>query len=296
MLCIKDFHDPTTACSSPNGNWRITIGSKVNKTGISLVYETKDFSKYTLLDGLLHQVPGIGMWECIDFYPVSLTGTYGLDTSVNGPGVKHVLRASLDDDKHDYYALGSYDAEKDVWTPDDSELDVGIGLRYDYGKFYASKTFYDQNKERRILWDWTGETDSELADIQKEWASVQTVPRVVLFDDKTKTNVLQWPVKEVESLRLNTNGFNTVKLEAGSIVPLNCGQSLTEFEVDKKALGVMEADVGYNCSTGNGAAGRSTLGPFGLLVLANEARSEHTAVYFYIAKAMVTLVEIRLLF
>ncbi|KAF9608343.1 hypothetical protein IFM89_009278 [Coptis chinensis] len=188
--------------------------------------------------------------------------TYGLDTSVNGPGVKHVLRASLDDDKHDYYALGSYDAEKDVWTPDDSELDVGIGLRYDYGKFYASKTFYDQNKERRILWGWTGETDSELADIQKGWASVQTVPRVVLFDDKTKTNVLQWPVKELDIT--------------------------AEFEVDKKALGVMEADVGYNCSTGNGAAGRSTLGPFGLLVLANEARSEQTTVYFYIAKAMVT--------
>ncbi|KAF9600830.1 hypothetical protein IFM89_013065 [Coptis chinensis] len=288
---IKDFRDPTTAWSAPNGNWRITIGSKVNKTGISLVYETKDFIKYTLLDGLLHQVPGTGMWECIDFYPVSLTGTDGLDTSVNGPGVKHVLKASLDDDKHDYYALGSYDTEKDVWTPDDSELDVGIGLRYDYGKFYASKTFYDQNKERRILWGWTGETDSELADIQKGWASVQTVPRVVLFDDKTKTNVLQWPVKEVESLRLNKKEFNSVKLEAGSIVLLNVGKAsqldiTAEFEVDNKALeGVMEADVGYNCSTSNGAAGRSTLGPFGLLVLANEERSEQTAVYFYIAKA-----------
>ncbi|KAF9591353.1 hypothetical protein IFM89_003976 [Coptis chinensis] len=49
--------------------------------------------------------------------------------------------------------------------------------------------------------------------------------RVVLFDDKTKINVLQWPVKEVESLRLNKKEFNSVKLEAGSIVPLNVGKA-----------------------------------------------------------------------
>ncbi|PIA35724.1 hypothetical protein AQUCO_03500227v1 [Aquilegia coerulea] len=149
----------------------------------------------------------------------------GLDTSVNGPEVKHVLKASLDDGKNDYYALGSYDIKKDVWNPDNPELDVGIGLRYDYGKFYASKTFYDQNKHWRILWGWTGETDSEYADVKKGWASLQTVPRVVVFDHKTKTNVLQWPVEEVESLRSNKREFNKVKLGAGSIVPLDVGRA-----------------------------------------------------------------------
>ncbi|KAF9620466.1 hypothetical protein IFM89_012643 [Coptis chinensis] len=49
--------------------------------------------------------------------------------------------------------------------------------------------------------------------------------RVVLFDEKTNTNVLQWPVKEVESLRLNKKEFNSVKLEARSIVPLNVGKA-----------------------------------------------------------------------
>lgn len=58
-----------------------------------------------------------------------------------------------------------------------------------------------------------------------------------------------------------------------------------EFEVDKETLdGAAEADVGYNCSTSAGAAGRGALGPFGLLVLADENLSEQTAVYFYIAK------------
>ncbi|CBI14850.3 unnamed protein product, partial [Vitis vinifera] len=44
----------------------------VNKTGISLVYNTEDFKKYELIEGVLHAVPGTGMWECVDLYPVSL--------------------------------------------------------------------------------------------------------------------------------------------------------------------------------------------------------------------------------
>lgn len=47
---------------------------------------------------------------------------------------------------------------------------------------------------------------------------------------------------------------------------------------------VVEADVGYNCTTSAGAAGRSVLGPFGFLVIADENLSEQTAVYFYIGK------------
>nr|ABI17894.1 vacuolar invertase [Coffea canephora] len=288
----KDFRDPTTAWLAPDGTkWLVTLGSKVNKTGIALVYETSDFKGYRLLDGVLHAVPRTGMWECVDFYPVSTTGDNGLDTSANGPGTKHVLKASLDENKHDYYALGTYDPKNNKWTPDDPELDVGIGLRLDYGKYYASKTFYDQNKKRRILWGWIGETDSEAADLMKGWASVQTIPRTVVFDKKTGTNILQWPVEEAESLRFNATEFDTVKLEPGSIAPLNIGSAtqldiIASFEVDSEALeATVEADVGYNCTTSGGAASRGKLGPFGLLVLADGSLSELTPVYFYISKS-----------
>jgi beta-fructofuranosidase len=104
-------------------------------------------------------------------------GEVGFDTSVPpGPGVKHVLKTSLDDDRHDYYAIGTYDAETDRWTPDNEAIDVGIGLRYDYGKFYASKTFYDPVRRRRVLWGWIGESDSERVDILKGWSSLQVTP------------------------------------------------------------------------------------------------------------------------
>lgn len=287
-----DFRDPTTAWIGPDGKWRIIIGSQVNKTGISLMYKTTDFISYELLDEFLHAVPGTGMWECVDFYPVSVTESNGLDTSVNGPGVKHVLKSSLDDDKHDYYALGTYDPIKDKWTPDNPELDVGIGLRLDYGIYYASKTFYDQDKERRLLWGWIGETDSETTDLLKGWASVQSIPRTVVFDQKTGTNILQWPVKEVESLRSRSYEIDDVELKPGSLVPLKISSSaqldiVASFEVDEEAFkGTFEADASYNCTASAGAAGRGILGPFGILVLADDPLSELTPVYFYIAKGV----------
>lgn len=287
-----DFRDPTTAWIGPDGKWRIIIGSQVNKTGISLMYKTTDFISYELLDEFLHAVPGTGMWECVDFYPVSVTEANGLDTSVNGPGVKHVLKSSLDDDKHDYYALGTYDPIKDKWTPDNPELDVGIGLRLDYGIYYASKTFYDQDKERRLLWGWIGETDSETTDLLKGWASVQSIPRTVVFDTKTGTNILQWPVKEVESLRSRSYEIDDVELKPGSLVPLKISSSaqldiVASFEVDEEAFkGTFEADASYNCTASAGAAGRGILGPFGILVLADDPLSELTPVYFYIAKGV----------
>ncbi|CAL1354812.1 unnamed protein product [Linum trigynum] len=171
----KDFRDPTTAWLGLDGLWRVAIGSKVEKLGLTLVYKTYNFVSYELLDHYLHSVPGMGMWEYVEFYPVLVNGTKGLDTSAVGEGIKHVLKASLDDTKLDHFAVGTYDLVKDLWTPDDPESDVGIGLKYDYGRYYASKTFYDEEKQRRILWGWINETDTEFDDLMKGWASLQVM-------------------------------------------------------------------------------------------------------------------------
>ncbi|KAK4350742.1 hypothetical protein RND71_030055 [Anisodus tanguticus] len=288
---VKDFRDPTTAWTGPqNGQWRLTIGSKIGKTGIALVYDTSNFTSFKLLDGILHAVPGTGMWECVDFYPVSTVESNGLDTSYNGPGIKHVLKASLDDNKQDHYAIGTYDPVMNKWTPDNPELDCGIGLRLDYGKYYASKTFYDQKEQRRVLWGWVGETDSESADLQKGWSSVQSIPRTVLYDKKTGTHLLQWPVKEIESLRAGDPVVKQANLQSGSIelVHVDSAAQLdieASFEVDKAALeGTIETDVGFDCGTSGGAARRGILGPFGVVVIADQMLSELTPVYFYISK------------
>jgi len=299
----KDFRDPTTAWFDPSDRaWRVVIGSKdPHHAGIAVTYRTKDLVHFDLLPGLLHRVEGTGMWECIDFYPVGTKPSNqhnGIDMSdaisENGVAgdVVHVMKASRDDDRHDYYALGRYDAAANAWTPLDPASDVGIGLRYDWGKFYASKTFYDPAKRRRVLWGWVGETDSERADVAKGWASLQSLPRTVLLDTKTGANLLQWPVEEVDALRTNSTDLSGITVDHGSVFPLSLRRAtqldiVAEFELDRRAvMALNEADVGYNCSTSGGAASRGALGPFGLLVLADKHLHEQTAVYFYVAKGL----------
>nr|QUJ17880.1 vacuolar invertase 1 [Hemerocallis fulva] len=295
----QDFRDPSTAWYEPSDStWRIVIGSKDSShNGIAFVYSTKDFISYTLLSGVLHTVEKVGMWECVDLYPIATSGSLarnGLDPSARPSNeVKHVLKASTQDNNSDYYAIGTYDPIANTWTPDNEAADVGIGWRYDWGNFYASKTFYDQGKQRRILWGWIKETDSEYADILKGWASLQGIPRTILFDMKTRSHLLTWPVEEVESLRTTERDFSGITIGPGSTFELDVGGGAqldieAEFKINNGALNIAtEANSEpYECSTSGGAATRGVLGPFGLLVLANRDLTEQTATYFYISRGL----------
>ncbi|XP_050228907.1 acid beta-fructofuranosidase-like [Mercurialis annua] len=285
-----DFRDPTTAWLTSEGKWRITIGVQVDKNGSALVYDTEDFINYELQEGMLHGVDKSGMWECVDFYPVSKTSGNGLDTSVNGSEVKHVFKISHVDTQYDYYAIGSYDEKNARWYPDNLDVHAATGLRHDCGKFYASKSFYDENKKRRVLWGWIPESDSKDADIKKGWVSLQSIPRTIVLDTKTGTNLLHWPVEEVESLRLKSHEFDNIEVKPGSVVPLDIGEAtqldiIAEFELDKTVLeNSAESNEEFSCDTSKGADHRNALGPFGLLVLADESLAEQTPVYFYVIK------------
>lgn len=53
----------------------------------------------------------------------------------------------------------------------------------------------------------------------------QAIPRTVLYDRKTGNNLVQWPVKEIEKLRLGSKNFENVTLDTGSIIPLHVGSA-----------------------------------------------------------------------
>ena len=111
-----------------------------------------------------------------------------------------------------------------------------------------------------------------------------------MLDKKTGNHLLQWPVKEVESLRLSNNTFDKVEMAPGSTTKLNVPSAtqldiVAEFVVDKEALDkAPESNETFSCSRSRGAAQRGALGPFGVSVLADETLSEQTPVFFYIAK------------
>jgi beta-fructofuranosidase len=176
QINASSFRDPTTAWLGPDRTWRVIIGSKRNLRGLAILYRSKDFVHWTESKHPLHSANDTGMWECPDFFPVPInTNRLGVDTSVIGPHVKHVLKLSLDNTKHDYYTIGTYNLHKVKYVPDKGQVDSDSGLRYDYGKFYASKTFFDSAKNRRILWGWINESSSVEDDMKKGWSGIQVI-------------------------------------------------------------------------------------------------------------------------
>nr|KJB70242.1 hypothetical protein B456_011G064900 [Gossypium raimondii] len=287
----SSFRDPTTAWLGPNKEWRVIIGSKVNRQGLAILYKSKNFVNWYQSKTPLHSADNTGMWECPDFFPALLHGQNGVDTSLNGPNVKHVLKVSLDDTKHDCYTIGSYDNVEDIYTPDEGSVEGDSGLRYDYGKYYASKTFFDNVQNRRILTSWINESSSVADDIKKGWSGVHAIPRKIWLDESGK-QLVQWPVVEIEKLRANHVSLANKLLEGGSVIEVpgvTAAQADVEvsFEIkDFEKAEVLEpswTNPQLLCSR-KGASVKGSLGPFGLLVLASEGLKERTAVFFRIFK------------
>ncbi|KAM3340357.1 beta-fructofuranosidase, insoluble isoenzyme 1 [Capsicum galapagoense] len=288
------FRDPTTAWLGQDGLWRMLVGSLRGRRGLALLYRSRDFMKWTKAKHPIHSSADTGNWECVDFFPVSLEHTNGLDTSSHGEKVKHVLKVSLDDTRYDYYTIGTYDTKKDRYTPDETMVDGWKGLRLDYGNFYASKTFYDPSKNRRILMGWANESDVVPTDaINKGWSGIQTIPRRLWLDPSGR-HLVQWPVEELEHLRKQKVEIRNYRLNKGEkvevegITPAQADVEVTfsfsslenAEEFDPSWADLYAQDVcGFRGSTVQGG-----LGPFGLLTLSSENLEEYTPVFFRVFK------------
>ncbi|XP_031479349.2 beta-fructofuranosidase, insoluble isoenzyme CWINV1-like [Nymphaea colorata] len=287
----SSFRDPTTAWKGKDGIWRVLVGNKRGHRGMALLYRSRDFIHWVKAKHPLHSSAGTGMWECPDFFPVALKGTEGLDTSVIGQDVKHVLKASLDDKKYEYYTVGTYLHQEDKYIPDNTSPDNATGLRYDYGKFYASKTFFDSAKNRRILLGWMNESDSVASDWQKGWAGIHSIPRKIWLDPSGR-QLVQWPVEELEALRGKRYEIKNKQINSGSTVEIplaDSSQADVEVAFDLHSLEEAElldpnlVDPQLICSE-KGASVKGGVGPFGLLVLASKDLQERTAVFFRVFK------------
>ncbi|XP_040382185.1 beta-fructofuranosidase, insoluble isoenzyme 3-like [Oryza brachyantha] len=281
------FRDPTTAWQGPDGVWRLVIGTKDNHRGFAALYRSRDFKHWAPARRALHS-GDTGMWECPDFYPV----TYSVG---DGGGTKHVLKVSLDLTRFEYYTFGEYDHASDTYVPDAALADGNDGLRYDYGNFYASKTFLDPAKHRRVLWGWANESDSTAADVLKSWAGVQAIPRKIWLAPNGK-QLLQWPVAEIESLRGNhVNITDTLVRGGGSYFEVTGLATPAQADVEA-SFQVMDVDKaepfnpawrGADAQTvcaARGADAKGGVGPFGLWVLASDELKERTAVFFSVFK------------
>ncbi|ESQ29974.1 hypothetical protein EUTSA_v10011339mg [Eutrema salsugineum] len=286
------FRDPTTAWLGRDGEWRVIVGSSTDdRRGLAILYKSRDFFNWTQSTKPLHYEDLTGMWECPDFFPVAITGSEGVETSSFGD-VKHVLKVSLIETLHDYYTIGTYDREKDVYVPDLGFVQNESAPRLDYGKYYASKTFFDDVKKRRVLWGWVNESSPAKDDIEKGWSGLQSFPRKIWLGESGK-ELLQWPIEEIETLRGSQVSWHNKVLKAGSTLQVHgVTAAQADVEVSFKVRNLEKADVMKPswtdpqkiCSQEDSSV-KSGLGPFGLIVLASNDMEEHTSVYFKIFKS-----------
>ncbi|XP_057975486.1 beta-fructofuranosidase, insoluble isoenzyme 1-like [Malania oleifera] len=286
------FRDPTTGWIGPDGHWRMVVGSRRKHRGMAYLYRSRDFLNWVKAKHPLHSAPKTGMWECPDFYPVAVHGRHGLDTSVMGEHVKHVMKVSLDLTRFEYYTVGKYYLDRDRYVPDNTSEDGWGGLRYDYGNYYASKTFFDAGKHRRILWGWANESDTPKNDIAKGWAGIQTIPRSVWLDS-SKKQLVQWPIDELNTLRGKSVEVNHRNLHKGDFIEV---KGITAAQADVEVtftIPSLEKAEKFDPSWVNaqdlcgqkGSTVQGGIGPFGLLTLASEHLEEYTPVFFRVFKA-----------
>ncbi|XP_028080275.1 beta-fructofuranosidase, insoluble isoenzyme 1-like [Camellia sinensis] len=289
-----EFRDPTTAWWDKDGHWRILVGSKRKGRGMVYLFRSRDFLKWIKAQHPLHSKAKTGMWECPDFYPVSMDSAFGLETSAIEGNIKHVLKVSLDETRFEYYTIGTYFLEKDRYVPDNTSIDGWNGLRYDYGNFYASKTFFDASKNRRILLGWSNESDTPTEDVKKGWAGIQTIPRKVWLDTSGK-QLVQWPIEELETLRREEVHLSDHKLNLGDYVEI---KGITAIQADVEVIfsfpsldkaepldpSWVHMDAQTLCSH-KGSTVQGGVGPFGLLTLASKHLEQYTPIFFTVFKA-----------
>ncbi|KAK2645860.1 hypothetical protein Ddye_021055 [Dipteronia dyeriana] len=196
---VDDFRDPTTAWQSSDGEWRVIVGSQSNNQGMLILYRRKDFMYWTKFQNPLYSSDRTGMWECPDFYPVSINGTNGVDTSVLNPCVKHVMKASFN--SHDYYILGTYNPQMERFFPHTDFEGTSLDL-------------------------------SRQDDIEKGCSGVQSIPRQIWLDINGK-QLVQWPVEEIETRQGKQASINDKKLESGLVFEVS---GITASQVDVEVV------------------------------------------------------------
>uniref|UniRef100_A0A2N9GNT6 Glycosyl hydrolase family 32 N-terminal domain-containing protein n=1 Tax=Fagus sylvatica TaxID=28930 RepID=A0A2N9GNT6_FAGSY len=205
------------------------------------------------------------------------------------------------------------DGELDKWV----SLDTQILMDQCYmGEIYH--LFYQYNPKGavwgNIVWGHSTSTDlvnwtpheaaiypSQPSDINGCWSGSTTIlpeGSTRQFQDtfgsiKSKKQLVQWPIKEIETLRLNQVNLPKQVLKGGSILEvsgLTAAQADVEisFEVTEFSKAIVLNPRWTNpqvlCSK-KGASVKGGLGPFGLLVLASKGLQEYTAVFYSIFRS-----------
>lgn len=196
--------------------WMILGAQRVDKTGATIIYSSKDLKEWDLQGELKTNYQDFGyMWECPDFFEldnkqVFIFSPQGLDAYPNiyqsGYLLGDVMDSIMDPFNHESF----------------KELDHGFD-------FYAPQTM--EHKGERVLVGWMGLPEIDYPSDKDGWAHCMTLPRVL--------NVVGGKLKQIPHPNLK-------KLRKESIDKNNINGAF-EFEVNQGNLEII-SDQGETLS------------------------------------------------
>lgn len=151
---------------------------------------------------------GSAMYECPDFYPLRNITATAQRSRV--PADFAAVKTSNEFVFQDFVRCGRYNATSRVFAPScrfGTDCPAGTAAApphlensylVDFGRWYASKTFWDTRQERRVLWGWVNEDDDDFA--ARGWAGMQSLPRHVRYNPALQ-RLETPPIPELRQLR-----------------------------------------------------------------------------------------------
>eukprot|EP01084_Bolivina_argentea_P117980 209416_1 len=170
------FRDPSSAWTTDNGKtyYFIYAGMTTDspngsgKEGSAQIVKTTDWKTFITIDGnYLYSANNTGPWSCPDFFK--------FPNSTN-PNITHLLMTLF---IGDHWAVGKYDDVNIRFIPYNGSDISSYKQMIDYGKCYASKSFFDARHNRQVRFGWIMEERPAHHDGSPYgWAGVQTLPRI----------------------------------------------------------------------------------------------------------------------
>ena len=198
------YHDDSQPWRSASDKrwWMFASGGSFNRSrGVNLLYSTSDADFMSTGSGwrFEHALWNITTGQCNfvscpEMYP--LPGRPQAQPLTSARVVYEALCGC------DQYWLGSYDDDAHTFAPEAPYVPPAASkFCYDYGVGRASKSFWDERSNRRLMWSWiTGDKHSPNA----TWDGSQSVPREVTLAavaDGGAQELAINPVAEVAALR-----------------------------------------------------------------------------------------------
>ncbi|KAJ1430302.1 Glycosyl hydrolase family 32, N-terminal [Sesbania bispinosa] len=248
---VDNFRDPSTAWQGRDGKWRVIMGAQNGDEGKAILYQSEDFVNWEVDPNPFYATDNTGVCECPDFFPVSINGTNGVDTSVQNPSVRHVMKTGYQRRAHDYYFVGRI-----LWgwvnESDSAQDDIEKGWA---GVQSIPRQVWLDNKSGKQLIQWPIEE-----------------------------------VKKLRGKKININGEKLGSGSILEVSGISASQADIEvvFELPEvgsaESLDVSGVDPQLLCSE-EYVSRSGIIGPFGLSALASEDLREQTAIFFRIYKS-----------